>query len=251
MIKVENLSKAYRQEDGIVQALEDINFDVRKGESCSIIGPSGCGKTTLLFIIAGLLKPTKGRVLVDGAEVSSPHREVALILQDYGLFPWKTVQDNVELGLRIRGIDQDVRRERAKALLSDLGLEGFEYHYPSQLSGGMQQRVGIARALALEPSILLMDEPFSSLDALTRERLQNLVLEIWRKKKITMLLVTHNIEEAVFLGEKIITLTPRPGRVLHVLENHGMGSVDYRRDERFFKNCTTLRGLLGGAKGGK
>jgi len=250
MIKVKDLSVVYGDEGSGVEALRDISFRVEDGGACAVIGPSGCGKTTLLFALSGLLRPTKGRVMVGGENVVSPRRDVALILQDYGLFPWKTVFENVSLGLEIRGSSKEVERKKVEGLLKDLGMEGFERSYPSQLSGGMRQRVGIARALALEPDILLMDEPFSSLDALTREKMQNLALEVCREKGITMLLVTHNIEEAVFLGERIIALTPRPGRIMEVVENEGRGREDYRRKEEFFEKCTLLRDLIGNRRVG-
>lgn len=245
MIEVENLSVVYGQNGTDIEALRDISFKIEDGGTCAVIGPSGCGKTTLLFVLSGLLRPTKGKVAVGGKAVTSPRRDVALILQDHGLFPWKNVWENVSIGLEIRGLNGEKGNQRVRDLLKGLGLAGFESSYPSQLSGGMRQRVGIARALALEPSILLMDEPLSSLDALTREKLQNLILKIWKEKEITILLVTHNIEEAVFLGERIITLTPRPGKILDVLENEGMGREDYRRESGFFEKCTVLRDLIG------
>ncbi len=233
MIEAKKLSMVYP--DG-TEALRDVNFVIPAGASCSIIGPSGCGKSTLLFILAGILKPTGGRVQL-GAEP----REVALILQDYGLFPWKTVYENVVLGLQIRGIPKSERRRIALSLMDKLGLSSFANHYPKQLSGGMQQRVGFARALALKPKILLMDEPLSSLDALTRETLQNFLLELWKDNGMTMVLVTHSIEEAVFLGKVIIVLTPRPGHVAKIIENLNVGDENYRSKEAFFTKCREVR----------
>jgi NitT/TauT family transport system ATP-binding protein len=273
MIESKQISKVYP--DG-TEALREVSFDISEGESCSIIGPSGCGKTTLLFIFSGILKPTSGKALIGGKEVMSPSKEVALILQDYGLFPWKTVFENVSLGLELRNkplrgfqvnpyrvfgvvgvkprhgaephIGKKERKEIVTSLLQDLGLKGFEDHYPKQLSGGMQQRIGFARALALNPKILLMDEPLSSLDALTRETLQNFLLSLWKNNGITMLLVTHNIEEAVFLGERIIVLSPRPGSVVTIMENHKVGDVNYRNTEDFFDKCRAVRrSIEGGA----
>ncbi len=238
MISVNNVSKVY--EDGTI-ALKNVSFEVEKGESCSIIGPSGCGKSTLLLIIAGLLKPTEGYVEVNGKVVRKPMRDVALILQDYGLFPWKTVYDNIALGLRIRKVDRKVERRIVCDLIERLGLKGFEKHYPKQLSGGMKQKVAIARALAIQPRILLMDEPFSSLDALTREDLQNFLLRLWNERRMTIILVTHSIEEAVFLGRKIIVLTPRPGTVKAVIENPSAGDENYRFTEEFFEKCREVR----------
>lgn len=238
MLEARTINKVYR--DG-TEALREVGFAVSEGESCSIIGPSGCGKTTLVFIFSGILKPTSGRALIAGKEVLAPSREVALILQDYGLFPWKTVYENVSLGLELRGYSKKARRGIVSALLEDLGLTYFANHYPKQLSGGMQQRVGFARALALNPKILLMDEPLSSLDALTRETLQNFLLALWKNNGLSMLLVTHSIEEAVFLGREIIVLSPRPGRVVRVVKNHNVGEVNYRNTEEFFDKCHEVR----------
>ncbi len=231
MIRAESISMIYK--DGTI-ALEGVSFSIAKGESCSVIGPSGCGKTTLLFILFGLLKPTEGEILINS-------KNIALILQDYGLFPWKTVYENVSLGLEIRGVKKEEQRKIVLPLLEKLGLKGFENHYPRQLSGGMQQRVAFARALALNPEVLLMDEPFSSLDALTREKLQNFLLKLWINNKVTMVLVTHSIEEAVFLGRKIVVLSQRPGRVLKIIDNPEMGSLDYRNREEFFEKCREVR----------
>ena len=237
MIEARDISMVYHDE---TKALRSVSFSIAQGESCSIIGPSGCGKTTLLFIFSGLLTPTRGEALINGRKITSPSRDAALILQDYGLFPWKTVYENVSLGLEIRRLKKEKQKKIVLPLLKKLGLKGFENHYPKQLSGGMQQRVAFARALALNPRILLMDEPFSSLDALTREKLQNFLLKLWINN-ITLVLVTHNIEEAVFLGRKIVVLSQRPGRVLKIIDNPDVGSLDYRNREEFFEKCREVR----------
>jgi len=237
MIEAIDISKVYPNG---VKALDNITFSVEKGESCSIIGPSGCGKTTLLFIFSGILKPTTGKVLIEGNEVESPSKDVALILQDFGLFPWKTVYENVCLGLKIRKVGKKEQKKIVERLLKNLGLYEFKNSYPKELSGGMQQRVAISRALALNPKIMLMDEPFSSLDALTREKLQNFLLEL-QNKDITTILVTHNIEEAVFLGRKIVILSPRPGKIVKVIDNQGMGEIEYRNKKEFFEKCREVR----------
>ncbi|AGK60477.1 ABC-type nitrate/sulfonate/bicarbonate transport system, ATPase component [Archaeoglobus sulfaticallidus PM70-1] len=242
MIEARNISKIY--ENG-VKAIESISFEVEKGEICSIIGPSGCGKSTLLLIFSGLLEPTGGEVLIDGKIVNSVRKDVALILQDYGLFPWKTVRENIAIGLKIQKYPKDEIDNRVKFLIRKLGLEGFENSYPKHLSGGMRQRVAFARALAMKPSILLMDEPFSSLDALSRERLQNFLIKIWQETSATILLVTHNIEEAVLLGKKIVVLTERPGRVKRIVKNEGAGRVEYRYEEGFFEKCREIREIVG------
>ena len=231
--------------DGTRQAvLQDISFSVPAKSSCAIIGPSGCGKTSLLFLLAGLRQPDSGTIVVSGQPRSGT------ILQNYGLFPWKTVADNIGLGLTIQGARRPLIEERVEALLVEMGLEGYGRHYPSQLSGGMQQRVAIARALAVEPDILFMDEPLSSLDALTRERLQDFIHDLWQRKSITIVLVTHSIEEAVFLGQQIIVLSQRPGRVLRIVDNMAAGTPGYRQHDDFFHTCTLLRGVLREEAGG-
>jgi NitT/TauT family transport system ATP-binding protein len=243
MIEAKGITKTYS--DG-TEALRNITFGIRDGESCAVIGPSGCGKTTLLLIFSGILKQTEGRVVIEGTEVTGPSKELALIFQDFGLFPWKTVYENVSLGLELRGSSKQERKEIVSSLLKDLDLQGFENYYPKQLSGGMQQRVAFARALALNPKILLMDEPLSSLDALTRENLQNFLLQLWKEKRMTMLLVTHSIEEAVFLGRKVIVLSLRPGTVVKTVENPQVGDLDYRTKEEFFEKCREVRQSLDG-----
>ncbi len=243
MIEARHITKIYA--DG-TKALHDVTFAIPCGECCSIIGPSGCGKTTLLLIFAGILRSTNGMALIDGREVISASKDSAFIFQDYGLFPWKTVYENVALGLELRGTSRQEQRKIISSLLRDLGLQGFERNYPKQLSGGMQQRVAFARALALKPKILLMDEPLSSLDALTRETLQNLLLQLWIQKRMTMLLVTHSIEEAVFFGRKVIVLSPRPGAVLKTIDNPGVGEEAYRTEEVFFAKCKEVRQSLDG-----
>jgi len=240
MISVKNISKFFED----IKALDGVTFEVERGESCAIIGPSGCGKSTLLLIMAGILEPSEGEVKVDGKTVNSPLKSVALILQDFGLFPWKTVYDNVALGLRLRGVDRKTEKRRVEELLKKFGLLGFERAYPKQLSGGMKQRVAIARAIAIEPQILLMDEPLSSLDALSREEMQNFLLKLWKETGTTMVLVTHSIEEAVFLGKKIVVLTERPGKVKAVVENKEAGDESYRHEEVFFERCKLLRQII-------
>ena len=240
MISVKNISKFLED----IKALDGVTFEVERGESCAIIGPSGCGKSTLLLIMAGILEPSEGEVKVDGKTVNSPLRSVALILQDFGLFPWKTVYDNVALGLRLRGVDRKTEKRRVEELLKKFGLLGFERAYPKQLSGGMKQRVAIARAIAIEPQILLMDEPLSSLDALSREEMQNFLLKLWKETGTTMVLVTHSIEEAVFLGKKIVVLTERPGKIKAVVENKEVGDESYRHEEVFFERCKLLRRII-------
>ncbi|AKX92927.1 ABC transporter ATP-binding protein [Neomoorella thermoacetica] len=244
MIRVTGVSYTYINNGARVSALEDINLTIPAGQACVLIGPSGCGKTTLLYLLAGLLKPTRGEIRINGARVTRPRRQTAIILQDYGLLPWKTVWKNAALGLALRGCSRQRQQEILEPLLAALGLSGLEKRYPAQLSGGQKQRVAIARALSLEPDTLLMDEPFSALDALTREGLQQTLVDIRRQRCLTTVLVTHNIEEAVFLGQQIVVLTAAPGRLKAVLENPEAGTPDYRFSETFHRNCSRVRQLL-------
>jgi len=243
MINVDNVHLSFTRDATVKEVLKSISFRIEKQASCAIIGPSGCGKTSLLFLLAGLLRPDSGAVLIDGDP------RCGTILQNYGLFPWKTVSQNIGLGLELQKRGKKLIAERSQKLIQDMGLEGFENHFPVELSGGMQQRVALARALAIEPEILLMDEPLSSLDALTRERLQNLILDIWQQKKITKILVTHSIEEAVFLGQRIIILSQRPATVIDILENPGAGSSEYRQSMEFYTTCNAVRTILEGKNG--
>ncbi len=242
MIEARKISMVYP--DG-TEALREVSFSVKGGEICSVIGPSGCGKSTLLFIFSGLLKPTAGEVFVNGKRVDSPRKDVSLILQDYGLFPWKNVRDNIAVGMRIQGFDEAEIKKTVLRLIKKIGLEGFEKAYPKQLSGGMRQRVAFARALALKPSIMLMDEPFSSLDALSREKMQDFLIQLWKETSTTIILVTHNIEEAVLLGKKIIVLSERPGTVKEIVENDGAARSEYRYEEEYFEMCREVRKLVG------
>lgn len=238
MIRTDSLCLQYGEGESAQPVLQDINFTIEKGSSCAIIGPSGCGKTSLLFLLAGLRQPTGGRVIIDGEYRSGT------ILQNYGLFPWKTVKKNIALGLTLKKADKRLVEQRVTRLLNEMDLAAFGDHFPSQLSGGMQQRVALARALAVEPDILYMDEPLSSLDALTRERLQNLILTIWQKNNLTPVLVTHSIEEAVFLGRKILIMSKCPGTILQIVENEQAGDPEYRQQDCFFRLCNRVRNLL-------
>jgi len=244
MVLVEDLSVTYRQTNASIQALNGVTFSVKGGETCAIIGPSGCGKTTLLYVLAGLRTGFSGRVLINGKPVQPQRRETALILQDYGLLPWKTVWQNVILGPQLRGLAVPETFNKCEAILRQLGLADLRHLFPGQLSGGQRQRVAIARALAIEPDLLLMDEPFSSLDALTREMLQDNLLAVWKQKRITVVIVTHSIEEAVYLGQKIIVLSPRPARVIGQVDNPAVGSPARRKQAGFHHVCSRLREML-------
>jgi ABC-type nitrate/sulfonate/bicarbonate transport system ATPase subunit len=240
MIAAQSANLSFIHGGAVHPVLREISFQIERESCCAIIGPSGCGKTSLLFLLSGLLQPDSGTISITGQPRSGT------ILQNFGLFPWKTVCQNIGLGLVLKGAEKKFVQQKVENLLIEMGLTGFGNHYPGQLSGGMQQRVAMARALAVEPQILFMDEPLSSLDALTRERLQNLIQKIRLSKNITMVLVTHSIEEAVFLGCRIIVLSGRPGRVLRIVDNPQAGSTDYRQSDVFFHLCVELRELLKG-----
>ena len=217
-LTIEHLSKQFVKDgEGPVEALVDISIDVKDEEFICILGPSGCGKTTLLRIIAGFDHPTSGVVRIDGSVIDRPNRKLGMIFQDYSLYPWRTVNENIVFGLELRGVGKEERAKVAQEYLELAGLSGFGNSYPYELSGGMRQRVAVVRALAVNPSVLLMDEPFGALDAQTRNRLQHDLLEIWDKTKKTILFVTHSVDEAVFLADRVVVLTPRPGHVCEVL----------------------------------
>jgi len=199
-------------------ALEDITLDVRPGEFLALVGPSGCGKSTLLDLLGGLTAPTSGRILLDGQPIAGPARDRGIVFQQYALFPWRTAAQNVEFGLDIAGLKARQRREIARHYLDLVGLTAFADRYPHELSGGMKQRVAIARSLAYDPEVLLMDEPFAALDAQTRETLQGELLRIWRATGKTIIFITHGIDEAVVLGQRVAVMTSRPGRIKHVVE---------------------------------
>lgn len=244
MLFLKNVSLVYVNGKTEVRALHDINLEIEKGKSYAVIGPSGCGKTSLVFLMAGLLKPTEGKILFHGEQLDNPYRGTALILQEYGLLPWKTVQENAALGLALRKVPEAEVNRILEPVFEELDLTECLDRYPNQLSGGQKQRVALARALALQPEILFMDEPLSALDALTRENLQKLILKLIIKHKITCVLVTHSIEEAVYLGQEIIILSARPGHIRAILSNPAQGSEGYRRDLRFHEKCTEVRSLL-------
>ena len=220
----------------VLRALDDITLDVPNGEFLTLVGPSGSGKTTLLDILGGLTRPTSGRVRVDGREVTGPGPDRGIVFQQYALFPWRTALGNVAFGLEQQGVGRRERQERARDGLALVGLEGFEDRYPHELSGGMKQRVAIARSLAYQPGILLMDEPFAALDAQTREQLQDELLRIWRTTGTTVVFITHGIEEAVYLGQRVAVLSSRPGRLKTLVTidlGDRLGTGDLRSDPQF------------------
>ncbi len=243
-LQFKDVALTYERESAAVAALGSLDLSVGPGESLAIIGPSGCGKSSLLRMACGLLRPTSGEVLLEGAPLLAPRRDTALILQDFGLLPWATVGANAELGLKVRGVARAERRERAQEALALVGLADFAKAYPSELSGGMQQRLALARALALDVRLLLMDEPLSALDALLRERIQDLLRDLWRREGYAQVLVTHSIEEAVFLGQRIAIMSARPGRVVRTIRNPEAGQDGYRLAEAFHRRCDEVRELL-------
>jgi NitT/TauT family transport system ATP-binding protein len=203
---------------GAFTALSDIGLDIAEGEFVVVAGPSGCGKSTLLDLLGGLTRPTTGRILLDGDEVTGPALDRGIVFQQYALFPWRSALRNVEFGLEAKGLGRRQRSEVARHYLALVGLDGFEDRYPHELSGGMKQRVAIARSLAYDPDVLLMDEPFAALDAQTRELLQDELLRIWERTGKTVVFVTHGIDEAVYLGGRVAVLTSRPGRVKETVD---------------------------------
>ncbi|MDR3687360.1 MAG: ABC transporter ATP-binding protein [Coriobacteriia bacterium] len=243
-LEFDSTGMTYEGSDRSVRALDALTLSVAEGEPVAVIGPSGCGKSTLLLIAAGLLTPTEGAVRVGGSAVDGPRRETALILQDFGLLPWKTVEANAALGLTVRGVARTEARKRAADALERVGIAEFARAYPGELSGGMRQRLALARAVALDADLLLMDEPLSALDALKREDLQDVLLELWQRRGHAQVLVTHSIDEAVFLGRRVVVMSPRPGRVSAIVDNPGVGGAGYRASEEFFRVAVRLRAAL-------
>jgi NitT/TauT family transport system ATP-binding protein len=212
-IDVRHFALSYPTIDGPVEAVCDASIHVNPGEFVSIVGPSGCGKSTLLNAVAGFLKPTEGEVTLDGAPIDGPSADRGMVFQQYSLFPWKTVRENVEFGLKMKGMERSKREQSARTLLGLAGLLAFENQYPDSLSGGMKQRVGIIRALATGPKVLLLDEPFGALDAQTRLIMQQILTNMWQRLKTSVLFVTHDIDEAIFLSDRVYCMTARPGTI--------------------------------------
>jgi len=252
MVEVRGVTFAYGSEAPV---FENFSWTVESGESWAVIGPSGCGKSTLIYLLAGLQKPQNGSIVVGGEAVTRPRPKTGVILQDYGLLPWATVRENASLGLKIRRFygpdgthapaDMRVSMEEVDCWLKRLGIFGVRDHYPGEISGGQRQRTAIVRTLVMHPDLLLMDEPFSSLDALTRESLQDLMLGLQRETGITTILVTHSIEEAALMGRKILVLGRPPHSKAVVVENPNSGDRKYREEEEFMLICNHLRDLLG------
>ncbi len=238
MIEVENLGVCYGEE----RALDNFSLSIEKNTTCAVIGESGCGKTTLLYALAGIIKPKSGSITISGQKLNDVRKSTSLILQDYGLLPWKNAWDNIAFPLRARGFIKDKVNAKVSTVLKSLGIEDCADKFPGELSGGQKQRVAIGRAIVLEPDLLLMDEASSALDAIIKEHLQNLILKIYKEQKITLVMVTHNIEEAVFLGQKIVVMDK--GKIRHILQNTYFGTEDYRNNPEFYKMCIKVRAWL-------
>ena len=251
MIKVQNLTFEYTSN---LPVFTDFDWEIEQGESWTILGPSGCGKSTLLYLVAGLRQPGSGKILVDGEELTRPRPQSGLIIQDYGLLPWATVKENVSLGLDIRRfygpdgthapLELNISDDDVYEWIKQLGLLEQIDKFPGQISGGQRQRCAIARTLVLQPDLLLMDEPFSSLDAPTRESLQNLIIELWQKHHLTMITVTHSIEEAAILGQKILLLDNPPNQKANILDNPSFGKRNVRTNPQYLQLCQVLREQL-------
>jgi NitT/TauT family transport system ATP-binding protein len=217
-LEARNISQLFTRRGHEIEALHEVSVQVEASRFVSIVGASGCGKTTLLRIVDGLITPTRGEILVNGQPVVGPGTDRAFVFQQDALFPWRTVMDNVIFGLEVQGKNKRESTERAQDFIQLVGLSGFEHHFPHELSGGMRQRANLARALTVDPDVLLMDEPFAALDAQTREIMQSELLRIWRSNRKTVLFITHQIDEAVYLSDKVIVMTARPGRIKAILE---------------------------------
>jgi NitT/TauT family transport system ATP-binding protein len=220
ILKLTNLGKKFpgKNPGEFITVLDNITYDIDAGQFVSIVGSSGCGKTTLLRIIAGLEKASQGRLFLNGQEIRGVTEQIGLVFQEYALFPWRTTSENIQMGLEIKGVDKAERERLAADYIKAFGLQGFEGHYPRELSGGMQQRVAIARTLIMNPRVVLMDEPFASLDSQTRNDLQEFLVEVWQKRGDTVVFVTHNVDEAVFLSDQIVVLSRRPASIELVLK---------------------------------
>jgi ABC-type nitrate/sulfonate/bicarbonate transport system ATPase subunit len=238
MIEIKDLSVKYEGNKELVLALDKLNINIETGDIYTFIGPSGCGKSTLLHVLSRIHKAYTGSVLIDGNNINPEVHRIGLVLQNYGLLPWKNIHDNALLGLKIKGEKADGYE---KYILDKLGLKDMLKRYPKELSGGQKQRVAIARAFILKPDLLLMDEPFSALDAITREEMQELFLKIWRENKVTTVFITHSVDEALYLGKKIVVLSPCPGKVLKIIENRAFGLDNLRFRDEYYEMSKEIR----------
>lgn len=243
MIAIKDLSVKYGEKNTATLALDQVNIDIDSGQIYTFIGPSGCGKSTFLYVLSGILQDYAGTVMIDGQPVNPQAQRIGLILQNYGLLPWKNVCQNIMLGVKIKG--QPREDEYITYILSRLGIDHLLDRYPKELSGGQQQRVAIARAFLLKPDILLMDEPFSALDAISREEIQELFLKIWEEHNVTTVFITHSVDEALYLGSKIVVFSSAPGRILKVLDNPCFKLDNTRYRDDYYNMSIQLREMIG------
>jgi len=247
-LRIESVNKDFIRNGEIIQAVHEVNMKIKSNEFIVLVGPSGCGKSTLLHIVAGLIRPTSGRILLEGKEVNSPGPDRSVVFQQSALYPWLTVSGNIEFGLSGKGVGKEERKRIVEKYITMMGLEGFEKAYPHELSGGMQHRVSIARSYAVNPDILLMDEPFAALDAQLRMVMQEELIKLWINEKHTVIFVTHSVEEAIYLGDKVVMMSRRPGTIKKIIEITGENLLtDERRKKKVNevmiseKNFTPLR----------
>jgi ABC-type nitrate/sulfonate/bicarbonate transport system ATPase subunit len=245
MLEINELSVNYKSEKELVKALGPINMNIEVGEIYALIGPSGCGKSTLLHVLSGIIKDYQGQVLMKGETLNPKLHNIGFIPQSFGLLPWKNVQKNCVLALKIKGetIDNSLQ-ERIDYIMHKLDIYSLKHRYPSELSGGQKQRVAIARAFIINPDLLLMDEPFSSLDALSREDAQELFINLWNQYKSTTIFVTHSIEESIYMGKKIIIMSQSPGTIVEVIDNSLFNTENLRENEEFFKLSSYIRSII-------
>ena len=246
MIKINNLNVYYKNADKQIKVIENANLTVKKGEICAVIGPSGGGKSTLLKVLAGIIVDYAGEVLIDGKTVDPKIHRIGLIPQNYGLVKWKTVEENIFLSTKIKDGKNNIDIDFYEKIIKELKLKDFVKRYPSQLSGGQMQRVSMARALLLKPNLLLMDESFSALDAMTREDVQKLFLEVWEEHKVTTIIVTHDIKEAIYLAKDIAVISSSPGKIVEVINNPLFGHVNIEVDLEYIHINSKLRKILKG-----
>ena len=244
MISIENLSVNYKSDSDVYTAISGINLTISEGGTLAVIGPSGCGKSTLLKAIAGLIPEYEGTIKINGDEVNPKKQTIGFMPQNYGLLPWRTVIDNIRLGMKIKRAPELLDRKVLKKLMRQLGIEGLGYRYPTELSGGQQQRVALARVFALQPDVLLMDEPFSALDAITREEMQDIFLKLWQKNNVSTIFVTHYVEEALYLGQRIAILSASSGNINRIVDNPLFGGKDIRQNPEFFEMSLKLKNSI-------
>jgi NitT/TauT family transport system ATP-binding protein len=244
MISIEKLSVSYNTSQGRIRALDNINLKIEEGEIYSVLGPTGCGKSTLLKVLGGIITEYEGMAMLNEEKFKPSEHRIGYVLQNYGLLPWRNIYSNTVLGVEIKDGKKNINKDFAKKILKSVGLEEFIYRYPSQLSGGQRQRAAVARAFVLKPELLLMDEPFSALDAMTREDMQELFFKVWRENSVTTIFVTHSIEEALYVGSRIVILSKAPGSVVMEIKNPLFGTGDLRMKKEFYSMAMDIRKIV-------